>query len=483
MVKAPSSHGLDRKYKPWRRGKSAKANSSTKSGASLKQQLRGLQRLYDKKSKEQVTNENGDESSNVELLKDLQSKIEVLQQQISSKNVSEKERANAKKSHKMRFVERQKTTRMYKQLQQQLQQKKSKSIENELYKLALDQVYVAHYPLEHSSYLSLYNNNERRSNMNRRLLYKMATQRQRVLERLSMVERVNWIPTEQYERVIDAVTATQKPCWSTELERTTFGITVTDGASGSSNKTPVSEKTDDRFAAVSDRAQKLVEEQEQIEKELAQDEEETEEAEKSTRTKRKQTDSDEDDDDDDDDGDESSSSDDDADPLVQSSVTDSAGKQSAAKTSDKDRERGDSNRDDSSDDSDNSQSNDEEKEDGKSGNPKIANTANKNDSDDDSTSSSSSSSSSSSDDRNESVPLVQTKNHPKSNANTQAKSTTTAPPSPRDDFLVAANDDGDVFANAKRHHPSMEDVKGDKSKGWATQRQFPGQFRKKQQRR
>lgn len=478
MVKAPSSHGLDRKYKPWRRGKSAKTNSTTKSGASLKQKLRGLRRLHEKKSKEQDTKNNGGENSNADLLKELQSKINALQQQIASMNESEKERANAKKSHKMRFVERQKTTRLYKQLQQQQpEQKKSKNIENELFKLALDQVYVAHYPHEHSSYLSLYNNNERRSNMNRRMLYKMAKQRQRVLERISTVERVNWISAEQYDRVIGVVTAKQKPCWSTELERITFGITVTDGASGFSNTPGASERTDSRFAAISERAQKLVEEQEQIAKELDQ-EEETEEAEKSTGTKRKQRDSEEEEDDDD----ESSSSEDDADPLVKP-FTDAYEKQRSVKTSEKDNERVRNNNDESSDGSMSSQSDEEEKEDGDMGNAKNARTANDNNSDDDSTTSSSSSSSnnssSSSEDNNESAPPV--KNEPITNTAMQPRIITAA----QDEFLVAADDDddGDVFANAKRHHPSMEDAKGDKSKGWATQRQFPGQFRKKQRRR
>jgi hypothetical protein len=52
-----------------------------------------------------------------------------------------------------------------------------------------------------------------------------------------------------------------------------------------------------------------------------------------------------------------------------------------------------------------------------------------------------------------------------------------------DDFLVASMDDTDVFANAKRHVPATDEAAGDKSKGWATQRQLPGQFRKKQRRR
>jgi hypothetical protein len=52
-----------------------------------------------------------------------------------------------------------------------------------------------------------------------------------------------------------------------------------------------------------------------------------------------------------------------------------------------------------------------------------------------------------------------------------------------DDFLVAvehSQETDDVFAKAKDRVPAKI-PKGDKSQGWATQRQGPGQFRKKQQ--
>ena len=51
-----------------------------------------------------------------------------------------------------------------------------------------------------------------------------------------------------------------------------------------------------------------------------------------------------------------------------------------------------------------------------------------------------------------------------------------------DDFLMAADaapDATDIFANAKEHVPSMDEARGDKSQGWATQRQRPGQFKKR----
>jgi hypothetical protein len=54
-----------------------------------------------------------------------------------------------------------------------------------------------------------------------------------------------------------------------------------------------------------------------------------------------------------------------------------------------------------------------------------------------------------------------------------------------DDFLVAVDEgkEQDNFANAKNHLPTSDEFKGDKSKGWSTQRQRPGQFKKKRIRR
>ena len=51
-----------------------------------------------------------------------------------------------------------------------------------------------------------------------------------------------------------------------------------------------------------------------------------------------------------------------------------------------------------------------------------------------------------------------------------------------DGFLIPADDSTNhkkAFANAKQHIP--ERLTGDKSQGWATQRQKPGQFKRRQQ--
>ena len=51
-----------------------------------------------------------------------------------------------------------------------------------------------------------------------------------------------------------------------------------------------------------------------------------------------------------------------------------------------------------------------------------------------------------------------------------------------DDFLVPATDAVNVFEKAKHDASQNDFVSGDKSKGWATQRQRPGQFKKRRTR-
>lgn len=231
MVKAPqqnqktaNSHGgggshTNSKFKSWRRGKSTRAKNAGKPSGSVKQQLRGLERLLQRKQQQQQQQaQNGDEKmeASAEITaaaeQGIHDKMKVLQQQMDARSASEKERNNTTKSHKMRFIERQRTTRLYKHLSTQLADAIKRqncnddtvaALEQELYKLALDQVYIAHFPLDQTSYLSLFQNSatttasirssettqqqqQRRrpvGNTNR-LLYKMAHCRKLVLQRL-----------------------------------------------------------------------------------------------------------------------------------------------------------------------------------------------------------------------------------------------------------------------------------------------------------
>lgn len=356
MVKAPSSSSIhQKKFKPWRRGKSNKGKNSGKSNSSsLKGQLRGLLRLRDKNASS--------------LKEETQARIESLQAQIKAREITERERTNATKSHKTRFLERQHTMRRYKKLL-----KETPPNEKELYKLALDQIYIAHYPLADTSYLSLYGNKDsdktqRRHVMNARLLFKMAMQRKTALKKSRLETRVPWVPEDQYERVkhVDS--------WDTELERTTFGIQN----ASKELKTTTKHIADDRFQ-VSKQQTELLAEAEDIAKQI--DDESNE-----TANNRKQEE--------------------DESPQDDVSSNDSS-------SSDAD--------DDDSSSSDDSNSND------LAGND-VRTTAS----------------------------LV------------------------ADGFLTADTTSTNVFDTAKRQEPTNK--KADKSLGWATQRQFPGEFRKRRRR-
>jgi hypothetical protein len=650
-----SSSSYYNKFKPWRRGKSSKKQqNSSSTNATLKQQIRSLRRLQQQHETKKLSlrpNESTTENRTADIVEEveqpdattavtasIQQKIDILQQQIRVRNISILEQKNATKSHKVRFVDRQRTTRLYKQLmsqkvvlqqQQELheqqpsvsnpmmntkdtnndnttvttiaavaaadgsmleetkQQQQLQQMEYELYKLALDQVYIAHYPLDVTSYVSIYQNgtNVRRQIMNHRLLYKMATQRQCVLERIQqqeqperdphhhgttddtellpmdhdgetittsttpngestripeqqqqLMKRVNWIHPSQYERIRHVNT------WSTQLERTTFDIVMTNHINDNNNNAATStiktsddvvsniatatnttatattkkttttansinNKNDGRFHMSTDQVQRWVQEQERVERELVDVPTATATISTMCTTKEsRKLDMDETDDgesyvntDDDDDDDE-------ADPCVipQSSKNNAPHlyRQSDDKQHDGDHDDNDGSSSSSNDDDDDSDvavaktiitahdgTNYHDNDDLNGRNkinhpstgmildvdvcvvPSVSETV--------MTTATSL--------RALAAQKVKTMSKP-------SKTNSNGDDDDDDDFLVAAaeeqengNDDDDnnnVFAYAKRHHvPARDEIAmGDKSQGWATQKQLPGQFRKKRRR-
>lgn len=386
MVKANTSHGLDRKFKPWRKGKSEHAKKGT-----LKAQLRGQQRLLPRAT---------DETHRAAI----QAKIDNLQSLIAQKHQVDTERQHAKKSHGTRFLERQKLTRLEKQ---------ARSTASNLLPIALDMVYVAHYPMEFK-YLPLFRQGQRVTDRGRHLKRRAKT-RHSILQALPSTPHAHWIAADLY----DLLPST----WSIEQEEAMFG---------KAEERPATEITDARFATDTSKLEAAAAEMEsKLEKAAAALEKEESETQKQP------------DDNDDSDGSSSNSSEDEADPLTEP-------KKETKPASD-----------DSSDSSDSSDEEDDvpvpkdttvEKE-----------SASSSSSSDDSSTSSSSSDSSDDDEQ-------PTKEE--------------AAPFDDDGFLVAApaEDAYEAFSKAKRHEHSL-DVRGDKSKGWATQRQRPGQFKKRKVRR
>jgi len=200
MVKAPSSHGLDRKFKPWRKGKSEKSNRRS----SLKQQLRGLERLL-KKAKDQ------------DHARQIDSRIQEVKLEIAEREAAERQKSNAKESHGTRFLERQKLVRLEKSARKNPNLTPSQR-EHELTRIAVDQVYVAHFPTD-TKYLPLFRHGVRRKD-SRRFLVKRAKIRRDILSRVS-TDSKTWVQNDQYKRSKQVTKGLE--AWSVDLERQFFG--------------------------------------------------------------------------------------------------------------------------------------------------------------------------------------------------------------------------------------------------------------------
>ena len=391
MPRPPSKHGLEKKFKAWRRGKSK--NSSTSS--SLKQQLRGHERLLAKIPEEES-----------ERRRELMEKIEQTKAEIASKEFVSKERQNATKSHGIRFLERQRLVRMERAV------RKSSNNEKELFKIALDEAYVAHFPHD-IRYLPLFKNGNVRAVDEGKVLFRRAVTRNRILKELGSEERVNWISEDQYERL--------PPSWTIQLEQETFG--------GKREKLKVAKPdVDDRFS-LSKEHEQVLEAAEKIENELDR-----------SNGEKNVNDDVVDESDGEDSGEiDSDSGCDNEDPMK--SVTRNI---SEPVPTFKESEAGTENVSGDSDDSEGS----------------------------DDTSDDSSSSDDSSDDDSDDLKshLGGTKRQPD------------ATEEEVDDFLIPAINEN-VFDKAKAEKASELVNRGDKSKGWTTQRQRPGQFKPKKQRR
>lgn len=445
MVKAPTKHGLDRKFKPWRRGKSQKANKRS----SLKQQLRGFERLLSK-----LPDTEDDKDRRMEL----QQKMDDLKVEISQKQQVILEKKHAEQSHGQRFLDRQKLTRKEKQA------RKQKNNEQELLKLALDLVYVAHHPND-VKYMPLFSKGARVVDQSRQL-YRRAITRRRILRELSEKPKAaSWISKDQYGRLPKE--------WTIQDEQRVFGGSIS--RKGLNEKKAA--KTDDsRFALASDH-EALLKAADKIETEmnLEEDEEEAEKDGNESSNSESTSDSSEDekegkqdndinpnnkriekakDDSSSDSSSEDSDNDDEADPLTRKAKYAGqpvkSGKQASSDSSSSE---------DSDDDDD-----DEDKKNEK-----------KDDDDSSSDDSSSSSDSDSSDDDNDEKVVKKT---------TPVATKESDGDEEADDFFCDADNETNVFKKVTAELPAWDKFRGDKSQGWATQRQRPGsEFKRRRVRR
>lgn len=430
-IKPATKHGLDRKFKPWRRGKSEKSNKRS----SLKQQLRGIERLLQKIPEEES-----------ERREELQIKSRALKLEIDDKQKVIQEKKHAEKAHGQRFLDRQRLTRMEKQVKKSA----AADMEEQLVKIALDQVYVAHHPTD-VKYTPLFRKGQRVIDTSRQL-YRRAVTRRRILKSLT-TERQNctWISKEQYQRLPTSE-------WNIQDEEELFGGSITRKGMKEVKK-KLRETTEDSRFGLAPGQKTILELAEQMDAELEGQGAETEDEDLDINTMAEVSNEDRKSKSGDDDGSEDSSSSSDSED---SEELDPAVKRSPAQipASTLEEKKVDSGApvfgDSSSSSSDSDDSSSSSDDDGVAVEKALAARG----MDEKSSPSSSDSSSGSESDKDEKVDQG-------------------------DDFLMDAkeDDDGNVFSMTLKQIPALGEVRGDKSKGWDTQKLRPGQFKKRRVRR
>jgi hypothetical protein len=404
------------------------------------------------------------------------------------KQQSIQEKKNAEKAHGQRFLDRQRLTRQEKKIKNNNNNKDDEA-ELLLTKIALDQIYVAHHPND-VKYMPLYKSGKRVIDQSRQL-YRRAITRKRILKELFWREdsvkeddtktknkRVSWIPTDQYERL------TKFKEWTIQDEEQMFGGSITRENVKTSTKKNQTE--DSRFSTTTATASHnaVLKAAEQIESQiLAEEEEEEEEAKEKGENDEQET--------------------------IAAAVKDmkDANKQKHDDDDvDEDSAHENDNDNGSDSDSDSSDDDDDDDDEGDNAEPLVSQETKKKIlqqlKDEQDSSSSSSSSSSSDSDSSGSESESEGEEDKEKTSNLTATSSQKRPVSTTgvenlkeeeeksdeevDDFLVDANEeqnDGDVFQKTKNHLPAWSSARGDKSKGWETQMQRPGQYKKRRTQR
>lgn len=99
-MRPPSKHGLERKYKPWRKGKSDKLKVGTdkqRTNTSLKNRLRGQKRLLAKLQRQSDTDGNEKKEDREETINGVKLSIKQLERDIATYEAKEREKKNAAK--------------------------------------------------------------------------------------------------------------------------------------------------------------------------------------------------------------------------------------------------------------------------------------------------------------------------------------------------------------------------------------------------
>ncbi len=392
---------------------------------------------------------------------ELKAKIKALQLEIDEKQKVISEKKNAEKAHGQRFLDRQRLTRLDKQARKQ-------NLDSELLKIALDQVYVAHHPSD-IKYMPLFRKGQRVVDTSRHLYRRAVTRRRILKELIENKQTCSWISKDQYERL-------PKEQWTIQDEERVFGGSITRQGMKEIKEKRQTTKEDSRFALAPEhnlvlQAAELVNADMDEEQSDASDSDSDTERLKIAASKKKEAksgktkakdDVDSDDSSDDSDSDDSDSDDsdsDEVDPMNRLEQRQSE-LEKTTKRNITQRFGAVSGSSDTSSDEDDETS---EKEEKKKANPVEDN-------------GSVSSSDESSDEEEEKQKLKAKLDEVKNPKEADEEV---------DDFLMDAKEEEEenIFSMTLKQIPALGDARGDKSKGWETQRQRPGQFKKRRVRR
>ena len=451
MVKTPSKHGLERKFKSWRKGKSQHGNKRS----SLKHQLRGFQRLLGKLNQDNDGVGFGNNTDEKEKRRqELQEKIRKLEAEISDKQQNLHEKKNAQKAHGKRFLDRQKLVRMERKIRTNSKSggTDEQHFEAELYKIALDQIYVAHHPAD-VKYMPLFQRGKRVVDQSR-ALYRRAMTRKRILRNLHIQsgddnKLCNWIGKDQYRRL--------PKDWSIQEEEKVYGGSIS--RNGVKARKQESSNPDDSRFKIDSQHEAMLQAAEKLESQLEKVEDEVGGTSKNDELPVVVGDSSSDNEDN-----SSDSEKDEADPIQAKKIAPIESKDDESSSS-------------GSEDSDSDSSRDDEDNAKPSSNVNGPESLKRAVNEQAGSSSSSDDSSSSSDSRNH------------EDVATSNERSSIAPPDEIDveavdDFLVDASEEThNVFEKTTSQVPAMDEASGDKSRGWETQRQRPGAFKKRRVRR
>ena len=194
MPRVPSRHGLEKKYRPWRKGKGggggkggsggsdpsssssgnangAGADGGGKTTGALGSRLRSQRRLLSKISSTEKKDINDDDKNDASdasakaasMKTKIESNIAEIQALISARNSADRERKNAARYRGVRFVERKKLLRMERKVRGEMadavaggcDEEEISALREELKVVARDQLYVALYPND-ARYISLF---------------------------------------------------------------------------------------------------------------------------------------------------------------------------------------------------------------------------------------------------------------------------------------------------------------------------------------